>query len=186
MNCPDPFSQWVTISQHLAIPLQGYHPRLSASHHNHGIGGRKAFPKCFKDLLVKRFGSRDAITGEHYQPRYLQIDHRVPYEVSGDSSCDEERLEVYMLLTASSQRAKSWSCEQCSNWQQDKDTATCSSCFWASPEAYSHMAGEQVRRVDVEWRGAEVKTFESIRDKAEVTDTTIAAVIKTLLAQALS
>jgi len=45
----------------------------------HGrIGDRKAFSKKFKDALVERYDSRDAITGERCVPRYLQIDHRIP------------------------------------------------------------------------------------------------------------
>ncbi len=152
----------------------------------HGrIGGRKAFSKRFKDALIERYDSRDAITGERYEPRYLQIDHRVPYEVAGEEAHGEDRPDAHMMLTASSQRAKSWSCEQCSNWRHARDAKTCGSCFWAFPDDYSHIAGEQVRRVDIEWRGLEVETFERIRDKAEKSDTTIAAVIKKLLARVL-
>lgn len=149
------------------------------------IGGRQPFPKRFKSALVEYYDSRDAITGERYESRSLQIDHRVPYEVAGESAHDEERPEAYMLLTASSQRAKSWSCEHCLNWQQDRDAAICGSCFWAFPENYSHIAGVQGRRVDIEWRGAEVETFERLRDKAEKADTTIASIIKKLLEKAL-
>ena len=152
----------------------------------HGrIGGRKAFSKRFKESLVKHYDSRDAITGERYEARYLQIDHRVPYEIAGEDTHDEERPDAFMLLSGSSQRAKSWSCEQCPNWREGKDADTCGSCFWAVPENYSHIAGEEVRRVDIEWRGAEVETFERLRAKAENADTTIAAVIKKLLARAL-
>ena len=71
------------------------------------IGGRKVFSKHFRAALIKRYDSRDTITGEKLEPRYLQIDHRIPYAVSGDSSHDEESLEAYMLLDASSQRTKS-------------------------------------------------------------------------------
>lgn len=149
------------------------------------IGGRKAFSKRFKDALVERYGARDAITGERCAPRYLQIDHRVPYEVAGESAHDESDTAAYMLLDGSSQRAKSWSCEQCRNWQEGRDEAVCRSCFWASPESYMHIAGEHVRRVDIEWRGSEVEAFERIRDRAEREDTTVAAFIKKLLARAL-
>lgn len=149
------------------------------------IGGRKAFSKRFRAALIKRYGSCDTITGEKLEERYLQIDHRIPYAVAGDSSHDEDNLEAYMLLDASSQRAKSWSCEQCRNWQNDKDEATCRSCFWAFPEDYTHIAGEQVRRVDIEWRGSQVEAFERIRDHAEKENTTVAAFIKKLLAKAL-
>ena len=149
------------------------------------IGGRKAFSRRFKNALIERYGARDAITGERCAPRYLQIDHRVPYRVAGDSAHDESRPDEYMLLDASSQRAKSWSCEQCENWQSTRDESACRSCFWAFPEAYTHIAGEHVRRVDIEWRGAEVAAFERIRSRAEKADTTVAAFIKKLLARTL-
>lgn len=149
------------------------------------IGGRKAFSKKFRDALIERYGSRDVITGERCETRYLQIDHRVPYEVAGESSHDENRPEDYMLLDASSQRAKSWSCEQCPNLTGVRDEAVCRTCFWAFPENYTHIAGEQVRRVDIEWRGSEVEAFERIRDRAEKEDSTIAAYIKRLLARTI-
>ena len=105
--------------------------------------------------------------------------------MSGDSPHDEENLEAYMLLDASSQRAKSWSCQQCRNWQNDKDEAICHSCFWASPGNYTHIAGEQVRRGDIECRGSQVEAFEKIRAHAEKENTTVAAFIKKLLAKIL-
>ncbi|MYH35649.1 MAG: HNH endonuclease [Rhodospirillaceae bacterium] len=149
------------------------------------IGGRKAFSKRFHAALVDRYGARDAITGERCEARYLQIDHRVPYEVAGDTAHDESRPEEYMLLDGSSQRAKSWSCEQCPNWRDTRDESVCRSCFWAWPESYTHIAGEHVRRVDIEWRGAEVEVFERLRKRAEKADTTIAAFIKRLLRKAV-
>ena len=149
------------------------------------IGGRKAFSKRFKDALIEHYGERDAITGERVEALYLQIDHRVPYEVAGESAHDESRPDAYMLLDASSQRAKSWSCEQCRNWQEDRDEAVCRPCFWASPEHYTHIAGEHVRRVDIQWRGGEVEVFERLRERAEREDMTVAAFIKRLLARVL-
>ncbi len=90
-----------------------------------------------------------------------------------------------MLLDASSQRAKSWSCQKCSNWQEDKDETVCRSCFWASPERYTHIAGESVRRVDIEWRGSEVEVFERIHKRTKEENTTVAAFIKKLLTRML-
>lgn len=150
------------------------------------IGGRKAFSKRFREELLERYKSRDAITCEQYESRYLQIDHRVPYEVVGESAHDEDQPNAYMLLSASSQRAKSWSCEQCPNWQNDRDEAVCRSCFWAFPDDYTHVAGEHVRRVDIEWRRSEVEIFERIRNRAESEDTTVAAFIKRLAERAVN
>ena len=53
------------------------------------IDGRKAFSKPFKAALVARYGARDAFTQEPLEARYLQIDHRVPYQVAGDAAFDE-------------------------------------------------------------------------------------------------
>ena len=145
------------------------------------IGGRKAFSSAFKKALVERYGSRDSFTGERINARYLQIDHRVPYEVVGESAYDESRPEEYMLLDASSQRAKSWSCEQCQNWRDARDAAVCASCFWAFPDSYTHVAEENVRRVDIEWRGAEVEEFDRLRARAEREKTSVAALLKKLL-----
>ena len=145
------------------------------------IGGRRAFSKAFRDALIERYDSREAITGEQMDARYLQIDHRVLYEVAGEDVHNEKSLEEYMLLDASSQRAKSWSCEQCYNWQEKRDVAVCRSCFWASPENYTHVSEEQIRRVDIEWRGTEVKAFERLRARAEREDVTVAALIKRLV-----
>lgn len=151
----------------------------------HGrIGGRKAFSKHFKNALIKRYGKRDTITTEPCEARYLQIDHRVPYRVAGDSIHDESRLEEYMLLDASSQRAKSWSCEQCINWKTTHDESICRSCFWAWPENYTHIATENVRRVDLQWRGTEIEVFERLRKQAEKSDMTIAKFLKQLLEKA--
>lgn len=144
------------------------------------IGGRRAFSKAFRDRLISYYDSRDAITGEKMDARYLQIDHRIPYEVAGDTIHDETKLEDYMLLDASSQRAKSWSCEQCPNWQQHHDDRVCRSCFWAFPQQYTHVAGEQVRRVHIEWRGEEIDVFERLHSRAEREDTTVAALLKRL------
>lgn len=142
-------------------------------------------PRAIRDVReagipLDRFWVTSPTTGRRIEARYLQIDHRVPYEVAGDGVHDETVLAEYMLLDASSQRAKSWSCEQCSNWLQEHDPAVCRSCFWAFPEQYSHVAGEQVRRVHIEWRGAEVAAFDRLRARAQREDTTVAALLKQL------
>ena len=150
------------------------------------IGGRKTFSRHFKNKLITQYGERDTITGERCHPRYLQIDHRVPYEVAGESTYDENHIGDYMLLDASSQRAKSWSCEQCENWQETHDEKVCRSCFWAFPESYTHIAGEHVRRVDIQWKGDEIEVFERIQDRAKTENITIASYIKRLLEKFLT
>lgn len=141
------------------------------------IDGRKAFSKAFKEALVAKYGARDAFTQEPLEPRYLQIDHRVPYQVAGDAAFDESNPAAYMLLDASSQRAKSWSCEHCANLAV-LDEAVCRSCFWAFPEAYTHVATEQVRRVDIAWWGDEVAAFDRLKVRADALGITVGDLLK--------
>lgn len=116
-------------------------------------GGRRAFSKAFKKSLVEKYGERCTITGEPFEDRYLQIDHRIPYQIAGDSG--ELKVEDFMLLDASAQRAKSWSCEHCPNFLEKLDKEVCRSCFWAFPESYTHIAMEERRRIDLQWVGKE-------------------------------
>jgi len=149
------------------------------------IGGRKAFSKPFKDKLLGYYDSREAFTNEKLDGRYLQIDHRVPYEVAGDGAHDETNPDAYMLLDASSQRAKSWSCEACKNWQETQDEATCSACMWAFPEDYTHIAMKQVRRADVQWQDDETAIFDALKAQADARGTTVAALLKSLARSAV-
>lgn len=141
------------------------------------VGGRKAFSKQFKQDLIALYGSRDTITSEPLDERYLQIDHRIPYEVAGDDSGALDPSD-FMLLDASSNRAKSWSCEHCDNFQTKHDPAICKTCFWASPEDYLHIAETPSRRVELVWSGDEVADFERLKSGAEADGIGLAAYIK--------
>jgi hypothetical protein len=141
------------------------------------VGGRKAFSKQFKQDLIALYGSRDTITREYLDERYLQIDHRVPYEVAGDDTATLDPSD-YMLLDASSNRAKSWSCEHCENFLAKHVPTICKTCFWASPESYSHIAETPSRRVEVVWAGDEVADFDRLKKEAEAAGLELATYIK--------
>jgi hypothetical protein len=130
------------------------------------LGGRKVFHKEFKEELINLLGCRCSICLEKYEDRYLQVDHRTPYEVSGDSGPSKRRAIDYMLLCGSCNRAKSWSCEHCLNWIGGKDLEVCGVCYWAAPESYAHIAMKDIRRLDVVWTGAEVKVYETLKKRA--------------------
>ena len=152
----------------------------------HKLGGRKTFSKAFKELLLERQGSHCAITGERYHHRYLSIDHRIPYEVAGDNTATEDDPDSFMLLSAAAQRQKSWSCEHCRNWQQDKDFLVCQRCYWATPEDYDHIAMEERRRVDVAWIGDEVREYEALLELARKRGRSLADFIKELVRERLN
>lgn len=70
-----------------------------------------------------------------------------------------------MLLCPSANRAKSWSCEHCDNWQA-RDVEVCRSCYWAFPENYSHVAMREIRRLDIMWTGDETVDFDAINERS--------------------
>lgn len=145
------------------------------------LRGRTVFPKSFKEELVDSLGSRCSVCGGYYENRYLQIDHRVPYEVSGDAGPDERDVRDYMLLCASCNRAKSWSCEHCINWLEERSPEVCTSCYWASPEAHKHIALNEIRRLDVLWSGNEIEVYEKLRKRAEQLQSSMPEYVKKVL-----
>ncbi|OHB72818.1 MAG: HNH endonuclease, partial [Planctomycetes bacterium RBG_16_55_9] len=125
------------------------------------LRGRIAWPKNFKEQLVETNGVRCASCFTEYELRYLQIDHRVPYQVGGDPQGDLNPFN-FMLLCGSCNRAKSWSCEHCRNWKQDKLVNVCNTCYWASPANYAHIALRLIRRLDITWTGNEVPEYDQL------------------------
>ena len=145
------------------------------------LGGRKTFSKSFKRALIEKLGERSTISSEKYDARYLQIDHRIPYEVAGDDVANESDITKFMLLTGAEQRQKSWSCESCNNFIERKDKNICEKCYWAYPENYFHVAMEEVRNVMITWKGDEVKSFDSMKDKQEKVGRSIQDYIKNVV-----
>jgi hypothetical protein len=138
--------------------------------------GRRLLPKKERDALIAAAGSKCQICGAVHN---LQVDHRIPYEVAGESQRDE--AEPYQILDGSCNRKKSWDCEHCQNWLTLKNLDTCRTCYWASPEAYSHIAMKQERRADLVWIGDEVNSFERLKIEAERHQRSIPEQIKTML-----
>jgi hypothetical protein len=150
------------------------------------IGGRQAFSKSFKTVLIKASQSRCNVCLQEYQERYLQIDHRVPYEVAGDIEFQERDTTPYMLVCASCNRAKSWSCEHCSNWIEKKSTKVCGTSYWASPESYTHIAQVEARRLDLTWTGRETEVFDSLQSRAHTAKEPMPEYVKRVLRDTLT
>jgi len=100
------------------------------------LSGRRALPKALKEALIADSGSRCAICLAEYEPRYLQVDHRVPFEVAGNSRAGQPDPAEFMLLCRSCNRAKSWSCEHCPNSSEERLPEVCRKCYLAEPDSY--------------------------------------------------
>jgi hypothetical protein len=130
------------------------------------LQGRQIFPKSFKDALYKSQDGKCAICSSRFEARYLQVDHRIPYEVAGDTQ-EELDLEHFMLICGPCNRAKSWSCEHCENWLNQKSPNVCLMCYWANPENYIHISLREIRRVDIVWEKDEIQVYERLKQQAQ-------------------
>ena len=132
--------------------------------------GRTFLSKTLKKALIEKYGAKCFIYAQPIDERMLQIDHRIPYEIGGETSDD---IEHYMLLSPSANRAKSWTCEHCPNWEK-KDADFCIGCFWAYPESHTHIAGKESRQIIITFSGNEIEDYNKLielvgNDKAEET-----------------
>ncbi len=143
------------------------------------IGGRIAVTKAFKNQLIEANGGKCSICLNTFENRYLQVDHRVPYEVAGDVT--DRPAEDYMLLCGACNRAKSWSCEHCHNWLEIKNAEICKTCYWAQPEQYEHIAMRRIRRLDVTWTEDEVADYEQLKAMALDENETLPDYVKKIL-----
>ena len=141
--------------------------------------GRTAFSSQLKEALIKKYGARCNIYLESFPERELQIDHRVPFEIAGEN-VDLDDVNEYMLLCASANRAKSWSCENCENWKK-REVSICESCYWACPESYSHTATRDIRRLDILWSDEDIAEYDKLRGEAARAQKEIPQYVKNVL-----
>lgn len=118
--------------------------------------GRTVLSKALKRALIEKYGSKCFVYLETMDESVLQADHRIPYEIGGEH--DEKDIDYYMLLSPSANRAKSWTCEHCDNWEK-KDSSFCLRCFWAHPENYDHIAGKYERIISLVFTGDEIEDY---------------------------
>lgn len=151
------------------------------------LAGRTGLSRKIKDALIGKYGCKCFIYLEATDEKQLQIDHRIPYEVDGDGA-EESDLdpEQFMLLSGSANRAKSWSCGHCENWNILKDRTICLSCYWAYPENYSHIATRQIRRLDLVWEGEAIAQYENLKTEAALLGQEIPELVKNIIERELS
>lgn len=122
------------------------------------IAGRTALSNALKKALVDKYGAICFVYLQPMEERLLQVDHRIPYEIGGEQ---DEKVDCYMLLSPSANRAKSWTCEHCPNWTK-KDIAVCKACFWAHPENYTHIAGREQRQIIITFTDNEIEDYNKL------------------------
>jgi hypothetical protein len=143
-----------------------------------GKAGRVALPKKFRDEVIRLGGGKCRMCGAEVN---LQADHIVPYEVAGETR--GQRSSAFQVLCGACNRKKSWSCEHCENWKIIKSVKTCTTCYWASPENYAHVAMRPERREELVWIGSEVGQFERLEAHAKHAGLALAEYLKRKLSE---
>lgn len=122
--------------------------------------GRTLLARAIKKALIEKYGSKCFVYAESMSEDILQIDHRVPYEIDGEQDKTRD-IDIFMLLSPSANRAKSWTCEHCENWII-KDKTFCIRCFWAHPEDYDHVAGRYEKFISIVFTGNEIEDYNKL------------------------
>ena len=123
------------------------------------VYGRTVLSKALKQALIEKYGSKCSIYLEIMDEAVLQVDHRIPYEIDGEQ--ENQEIDIYMLLSPSANRAKSWACEHCKNWNK-KDKFFCIRCFWAYPEYYDHISGRYEKVISIMFTGNEIEDYNKL------------------------
>ena len=147
--------------------------------------GRIAISKNFRNEVLDYYGEIDIFTRTAMSPREIQIDHRIPYRISGDP-IQPFHVTDFMPVSAAMNRAKSWECEACPNWEE-RVAEICSSCYWAIPDRlYEHVATVPVRRLDIIWQGKkEVTEFNHLVQTSVEEGVELSVLIKRMIIQGL-
>ena len=163
--------------------IAGYRFGDESAIRNDRLSGRQVLSKIFQTEVCILHNSKCGVCQTRYEPRYLQTDHRIPFEVVGES--ENRDAKEYMPLCAACNRAKSWSCEHCENWSKMRDPSICSNCCWAYPEAYSHIAMKPMRRLELVWEGKEIGDYEAVLAAAKAANELVPSFVKHVLRDAL-
>ena len=72
--------------------------------------GRVAISKQFRQEVIEHYGQQDIFTGVVTDFGDLQIDHRIPFHISGDPN-PPFNVADFMPVSSAMNRIKSWACE---------------------------------------------------------------------------
>ncbi len=148
--------------------------------------GRIAISKKFRNEVFEHYGEIDVFTRAVTSPREIQIDHRIPYRILGDPKQPFDVAD-FMPVSAAMNRAKSWECEACPNWEE-RVVEVCKSCYWAMPDrSYEHVATVPIRRLDMTWQGEkEIIEFDHLLNWSQQEDLEIVDLIKRMIADGIA
>ncbi|HLI63032.1 MAG TPA: hypothetical protein VKV05_06510 [Terriglobales bacterium] len=138
--------------------------------------GRRSLPKKLREAIITESAGKCEVCGATHD---LQVDHRVPYQVAGESL--RAAKAPYMVLDGSCNRRKSWACEHCDNFTSLKKIKVCQQCYWANPQMHRHVAMQPIRRTDIVWQGEECLLFDRFQIRCRREGLTLAEALKKLV-----
>jgi len=146
--------------------------------------GRRTFTKAFKEELFNKQSGKCAICNMEFDEKLLQIDHRIPYEYMGDARSLTPKIDDFMLLCGECNKKKDQATiEGCSKTCfLTKDIKIIRSCYWSSPENYTHICMKPIRRMEITWFGNEdVSDYDEINEQALHQNKTVQEIVKHII-----
>lgn len=150
--------------------------------------GRKTFSKKFKKRLLNKQNYTCAICGAKFDGKLLQIDHRIPYSFMGDNYDLEPDIDDFMLLCASCNRKKDQATKDCCEKTcfKSKNLKIIKSCYWASPENYTHICMKEIRRADLTFFGkSDIDLFDKLKNRSKKEEENLSDYIKKILYESM-
>jgi hypothetical protein len=156
--------------------IASYSFDLSGKPDEPGKPGRLGLPKARCEAIIAKAGNKCELCGAAHD---LQVDHRVPYQVAGESLKDD--ASPYMALDGSCNRRKSWACEHCKNFTRIRKVRVCRQCYWANPQEHKHVAMLPIHRAEIVWEGEDCAAFDKFEAKCKRENITLADGLKKLI-----
>lgn len=127
--------------------------------------GRLPLTPTELDELRARYNSKCVLCHTPHHQRHLEADHRVPFEVAGNSLHELHGIDAFQPLCGACNTKKQRACIECSNRLPD----VCQDCFWANPQTYAHVATIPERRLEVVVHNTTlIKFLDSLLPKLQV------------------
>jgi hypothetical protein len=118
---------------------------LDIERSNADHGGPSQMATRRRDVLIEASGFVCNLCGATFEKKRLAVDHRIPHQIVGDRIVVEHGDAAFQVACYYCNNRKQQACRACP--AQESDGQECPTCYWASPEDYTHVARVPERRL---------------------------------------
>jgi hypothetical protein len=145
------------------------------------LSGRTVLSKEFKKSLYQLHKGKCFICSGRFESRYLQTDHRIPYELQVMSHQSKRILMALCCFVARVIERNHGHANIGSIGKKKKILPFAKNVIGGSPENYLHIALRSIRRLDIHWEEHEIKSYDRIKALADREKTSLPDFVKKVL-----